>query len=205
MLRRSFATLFLVLLFTLTLTAQAPSGDISGVVADPSGAIVPGVTVTLTNPATNAVRTALTNEAGLYVLRAIPPGVYNLRAELSGFRAVERKNIEVQVGSSNRIDVTLEIGEVNSIVEVLGGAPVLQTETASIGTVIENRRIVELPLNGRNYLQLASLIPGATTNGPTSSQGKQRMGGQRNSFALNVSGQRIHFNHYALDGVEARI
>ncbi|HJZ78897.1 MAG TPA: carboxypeptidase-like regulatory domain-containing protein, partial [Pyrinomonadaceae bacterium] len=86
MLRRSFATLFLVMLFTLTLTAQAPSGDISGVVADPSGAIVPGVTVTLTNPATNAVRTALTNEAGLYVLRAIPPGVYNLRAELSGFR-----------------------------------------------------------------------------------------------------------------------
>jgi hypothetical protein len=78
----------------------------------------------------------------------------------------------------------------------------LQTETSSIGTVIENRRIVELPLNGRNYLQLASLIPGATTNGPSSSQGKQRMGGQRNSFALNVSGQRIHFNHYALDGVE---
>src|SRR5206468_44746 len=143
-----------------------------------------------------------TNEAGLSVIRAIPPGVYNLKAELPGFRTVERNNIEVQVGSSNRIDVTLEIGEVNSIVEVSGGAPVLQTETASIGTVIENRRIVELPLNGRNYLQLASLIPGATTNGPSSSQGKQRMGGQRNSFALNVAGQRIHFNHYSLDGVE---
>ena len=68
--------------------------------------------------------------------------------------------------------------------------------------MIENRAIVELPLNGRNYLQLASLIPGATTNGPSSSQGKQRMGGQRNSFALNVAGQRIHFNHYSLDGVE---
>ena len=78
----------------------------------------------------------------------------------------------------------------------------IQTENASIGTVIENRSIVELPLNGRNYLQLASLIPGATTNGPSSSQGKQRMGGQRNSFALNVAGQRIHYNHYSLDGVE---
>ena len=78
----------------------------------------------------------------------------------------------------------------------------IQTTNASIGTVIENRSIVELPLNGRNYLQLASLIPGATTNGPTSSQGKQRMGGQRNSFGLNVAGQRVHFNHYSLDGIE---
>ena len=68
--------------------------------------------------------------------------------------------------------------------------------------MIENRAIVELPLNGRNYLQLASLMPGATTNGPSSSQGKQRMGGQRNSFALNVAGQRIHYNHYSLDGIE---
>src|SRR5262245_7454766 len=202
MLGRLFTTLFLVILFTFNLAAQAPTGDISGVVSDPSVALVPGVTVTLTNPATNAVRTALTNEAGLYVLRAIPPGLYNLKAELSGFRAVERKNIEVQVGSANRIDVTLEIGEVNSIVEVSGGAPVLQTETASVGTVIENRRIVELPLNGRNYLQLASLIPGATTNGPSSSQGRQRMGGQRNNFSLNVAGQRVHYNHYSLDGVE---
>jgi hypothetical protein len=90
----------------------------------------------------------------------------------------------------------------SSVLEIVGGAPILQSENASIGTVIENRSIVELPLNGRNYLQLASLIPGATTNGPSSSQGKQRMGGQRNSFALNVSGQRIHYNHYSLDGIE---
>ena len=131
---RSFATLLSIILMTCPLAAQAPSGEISGVVGDQTGAVVPGVTITLTNPATNAVRTVLTNEAGLYVLRAIPPGVYNLKAELPGFRAVERKSVEVQVGSSNRIDVTLEIGEINSIVEVTGGAPVLQTETASIGT-----------------------------------------------------------------------
>ena len=84
---RSFATWLLVILFSFPLAAQAPSGEISGVASDPSGAIVPGVTITLTNPATNAVRVVLTNEAGLYVLRAIPPGVYNLKAELPGFRA----------------------------------------------------------------------------------------------------------------------
>ena len=194
--------------FLVTLTcvapvhAQTPSGEISGVVTDPSGSVMPGVTVTLTNQGTNAMREVQTNESGLYVMPALPPGLYRLRATLAGFRTLERKDIEVQVGSASRIPITLEVGQLTEVVEIVGGSPLLQTENSAIGTVIENRAIVELPLNGRNYLQLASLIPGATTNGPSSSQGKQRMGGQRNSFALNVAGQRIHFNHYSLDGVE---
>ena len=182
--------------------AQTPTGEISGVVVDPSGSAVPGVTITLTSAATNAVREVQTNSAGLYVIPAIPPGRYVLKAQISGFRAIERRDIDVQVGSSNRIPITLELGDLTETVEIRGGAPLVQSSNASIGTVIENRSIVELPLNGRNYLQLASLIPGATTNGPSSSQGRQRMGGQRNSFALNVAGQRIHYNHYSLDGIE---
>ena len=193
-----------VLLTTLSITAhaQTPSGDISGLVTDISGSVMPGVRVTLTNEATNAVRLATTNESGLYVIAAVPPGRYTLKAELDGFRTVERTGIGVQVGSMNRIAITLDVGQLAETVSVVGSAPMLQTESASIGTVIENRSIVELPLNGRNYLQLASLIPGATTNGPSSSQGRQRMGGQRNSFALNVAGQRVHYNHYSLDGIE---
>ncbi|MGH9852547.1 MAG: TonB-dependent receptor domain-containing protein [Blastocatellia bacterium] len=197
-------TVAFLLLFTIVLPlgAQTPSGEISGVVTDQTEAIVAGVRITLTNTATNAVREVQTNDSGLYAFPALSPGVYTLKAEKAGFRAVERKNIEVLVGSANRIDISLQIGELSNIVEIAGGAPVLQSENASIGTVIENRSIVELPLNGRNYLQLTSLIPGATTYGPASAQGQQRMGGQRNSFALNVSGQRIHFNHYSLDGIE---
>jgi hypothetical protein len=193
-----------VLLSTIAFTAfaQAPSGEISGLITDESGSVLPGVRVTLTNQATNAMRLVVSNESGVYVMPAVPPGRYTLKAELEGFRTVERADIGVQVGSSNRIAVTMEVGQLAEIVQVVGGAPMLQTESASIGTVIENRAIVELPLNGRNYLQLASLIPGATTNGPTSSQGRQRMGGQRNSFALNVAGQRVHYNHYSLDGIE---
>jgi Carboxypeptidase regulatory-like domain/TonB dependent receptor len=202
MYQRAITALFLLLILVIPLVAQTPSGEISGVVYDPGGSVVAGVKITLTNPATNAVREVATNETGLYAIPAIPPGVYTLKVEKTGFRAVERRNIEVLVGSSSRIDLNLEIGELTNVVEIAGGAPVLQSENASIGTVIENRSVVELPLNGRNYLQLTSLIPGATTNGPSSSQGKQRMGGQRNSFALNVSGQRIHFNHYSLDGIE---
>ena len=191
-----------LLLFLVAISApargQTPSGEISGTVVDTSGLAVPGVTITLTNPATNVVRTVQTNESGLYVIAAIPPGTYDVKAELSGFGTVERKSIVVQVGSANRIAFTLQVGTLSETVEVTAGSPLIQTENAAISTVIENRVIVELPLNGRNYLQLASLIPGATTNGPSSSQGKQRMGGQRNSFALNVAGQRVHYNHYSL-------
>jgi len=184
------------------LHAQTPSGEISGTVVDSSGLPVPGVTVTLTNRATNVVRVVQTNEVGLYVISAIPPGTYDLKAELTGFRTVEKQGLVVQVGSANRLAFTMDVGEISEALTVVAHSPLIQTENAAISTVIENRAIVELPLNGRNYLQLASLIPGATTNGPSSSQGKQRMGGQRNSFALNVAGQRIHFNHYSLDGIE---
>src|SRR3954464_4536089 len=182
--------------------AQTPSGEISGLVTDSSGSVLRGVRVTLTNVATNGIRLAQTNESGLYVFPAVPSGAYKLKIELEGFSTVERSNIQVQVGSSNRFPFTMEIGQLTDVVQVVADTPVIQTENASIGTVIENRSIVELPLNGRNYLQLASLIPGPTTYGPSSSQGKQRMGGQRNSFALNVAGQRIHYNHYSLDGIE---
>ena len=194
--------LLLLLAIAAPVHAQTPSGEISGTVADSSGLSVPGVTVTLTNQATNVVRVVQTNEVGLYVISAIPPGTYDLKAELAGFRTVERKGLIVQVGSANRLAFTMDVGNLSETLEVVAHSPLIQTENAAISTVIENRTIVELPLNGRNYLQLASLIPGATTNGPSSSQGKQRMGGQRNSFALNVAGQRVHFNHYSLDGVE---
>lgn len=181
---------------------QAGSGEISGTVGDASGAVVSGASVTITNPSTGFTRNLKTNESGLYSAPALIPGVYTVRVEMQGFQAQSRSNIELQVGQVAAINFALAVGNVAETIEVTGGAPVLETESTSVGTVIENKRIVELPLNGRNYLQLASLIPGATTNGPASSQGQQRMGGARNQFALNVAGQRVHYNHYALDGME---
>jgi hypothetical protein len=174
-------------LFAFPSYGQTPSGEIGGLVTDSSGSVLPGVRITLTNVATNAVRLAETNGSGVYLFPAVPPGTYTLKVELEGFSTAERSNIQVQVGSSNRFPFTLAIGQLTDVVQVIADTPVIQTENASIGTVIENRSIVELPLNGRNYLQLASLIPGGTTYGPSSSQGKQRMGGQRNSFALNLA------------------
>lgn len=198
--RISLLTTFLVV--TYSVSAQAPTGSITGTVSDASGAVVSSATVTLTNPSTNFQRAVTTNSSGVYDLPSLAPGNYNIKVEMPGFKSNVQNGVELQVGQVARIDFSLQVGNVSDTVEVTGGAPVLDTDTTALGTVIENKRIVELPLNGRNYLQLASLIPGATTNGPASSQGQQRMGGARNSFALNVSGQRVHYNHYSLDGIE---
>src|SRR5690242_9902940 len=200
--RCSLAFVFAIVLIAAIGSAQAPTGAITGTVVDPTGAVVAGATVTVANPSTNTQRVVRTNSSGIYDVPALMPGTYNLKIEMKGFTTQVRNDIELQVAQVARIDVTLQLGDVTQVVEVTGGAPVLQTETTDIGTVVENRRIEDLPLNGRNYLQLASLIPGATTNGPTSAQGQGRMGGSRNDFTLNVAGQRVSYNHYTLDGVE---
>src|SRR5712691_1792398 len=126
--------LLLLLAIAAPVHAQTPSGEISGTVVDSSGLSVPGVTVTLTNPATNVVRVVQTNESGLYVISAIPPGTYDLKAELSGFRTVERRSIPVQVGSASRISFAMEVGTLSETVEVQAGSPLIQTENAAIST-----------------------------------------------------------------------
>ncbi|MEJ7607791.1 MAG: carboxypeptidase-like regulatory domain-containing protein [Bryobacteraceae bacterium] len=145
-------------LFT-TLYAQAPTGQITGTLSDPSGAVVAAATVTATNTATNIRRETTTNQDGIFNIPALPPGVYNLQVDAKGFPRQLREALELQVGQVAKVDFTLQIGNVSETVQVTGAAPILQSETTELGTVIENKRIVDLPLNGRNYLQLASLAP----------------------------------------------
>src|SRR5437016_6765506 len=117
-----------ILLSIGAIQAQVSTGEITGTVTDPTGAVVSGATVTLTNPATNRQRTVRSNSAGVYDLSALPPGTYNLKVEMSGFATQVRNDVELQVGQVAGIDVTLKVGNVNEVVEVAGGAPVLQTE-----------------------------------------------------------------------------
>ena len=195
-------TLLLLTMSSLAVFAQAPTAEITGSVTDPTGAAVIGSKITLTRPSNNLRRSVTSNDAGIYGFPALAPGVYDLRVEAPGFSSEVRNGVELQVGQVARLDFPLKVGNVSEVIEVAGGAPVLETDTASLGAVIENRRIVELPLNGRNYLQLVSLTPGATTNSPASSVAQLRMGGARTSFTVSVSGQRIAFNRYTLDGIE---
>lgn len=181
---------------------QMPTAEITGIVTDASAKSVVGANVTITNLATNAQRTLITNTAGLYDAVSLPPGVYSLRVEIPGFKTEVRNRLEVQVGQVARFDVTLQVGDVKETVQVEAQAATLDTETTTIGTVIDTKRIEDLPLNGRNYLQLASLVPSGTTYGPPNYIATARGGGDRANFQLNLSGQRFQYNHYSLDGVE---
>lgn len=195
---------FFVLLFLLVraASAQITTAEITGTVTDSAGALIAGASVTATGTATNLRRAVTTNNSGAYSIPALPPGIYSLKVEMAGFSAQSRTGLELQVAQVARIDVTLQVGNVTEIVEVKGGAPLLETDTTSLGTVIENQRILDLPLNGRNYLQLAALTPGATTAARPSFVAGLRQGGTRSLFALSVSGQRLFFNRYLLDGLE---
>ena len=196
-----WSVLCMVVFSVLPAVAQTQAG-ISGVIHDPSGAVIPGVTVTVTNPATNFVRTGISNEAGVYNFPVLQPGIYNIKVELPGFRTIEQNDVELQVQQSARIDFTLQVGDVSQTVEVSGTAALIATENATVGTVIENKRIVDMPLNGRNFLQLVALSPNVSYGFSDSGIAGTRQGGARAQQNISVSGQRSEFNHFTLDGVE---
>lgn len=152
-------------------------GEITGEVTDPSGAVIVGAAVTVTNPQTNLTRSATTNSAGNYSFPALLPGVYNIRAEMQGFTSELRSGVQLQVQQVARIDFQFRVGAVAETVEVAGGAPLLATENATVGTVIDNQRIVELPLNGRNFLQLVALSPNVNASFADGGAATSRQGG----------------------------
>src|SRR5215468_5594867 len=176
-------------------------GEVTGRVTDPSGAVIPGASITLTNTNTNAVRNVVSTEAGAYTFPSVPPGFYRLRTELPGFKAAVSEPFEVQVQQVVRLDVVLELGQVSEIIEVATTTDLLQSETAAVGTVVENKIITELPLNGRQYLGLVALAPNVNTLSPSAGQAGSRQGGDRANQAISTGGQRIMFDYYTLDGV----
>src|ERR1051325_8974640 len=176
-------------------------GTITGEIKDASGGVLPGATITAQNLATNAVRHQQSNEAGAYTFAAMPPGAYLVKAELPGFTTAQNK-VELHVEQTLRLSFTLEIGTFSEATEVTAATPLISTENATVGTVIENRRIVELPLNGRNYLSLIALSPNVSAQFAGPGQANDRQGGSRSNQQISISGQRREFNYYTLDGVD---
>jgi hypothetical protein len=177
-------------------------GEITGEVTDPSGAAVVGAVVTATNTATNATRAVRTNDAGVYSFPSLQPGNYTVKVEMQGFRAATRSDVALQVQQTARIDFGLQVGQVTEVVEVTGSAALLATENSTVGTVIDNRLITELPLNGRNVLQLVNASPNVSFGFGSAGQAGSRQGGSRTEQNIAIAGQRGMFNHFTLDGVE---
>jgi hypothetical protein len=141
-------------------TAQAPVGSIEGVVTDSTGAVVPGATVTATSLATRATRSATSDARGAFVIATLKPGDYSLKVSSTGFVDFIAPNISVQVGQTTRVEAALSVQALNENVSVTAASVAVDTSQTAISGVVNLRQINELPLNGRNYLELAKLQPG---------------------------------------------
>jgi len=146
-------------------SAQSTFGSILGTLSDGTGAVVPGVRVTVTNLVTNERRSTATSTAGLYQFANLLPASYRLEAEMSGFKRFVREPVLLEVQQTVRIDIKMALGEVSETVEVTDATPLLQPETSSLGEVIQRRKVEDLPLSGRNTLALAALVPGVVPQG----------------------------------------
>lgn len=201
-------TTSLIVLFVLSVTPAAAqsAARIEGSVTDTSGAALPGVTVTATNQETNVARVAVTNEEGQYAIPSLIPGDYRVQGDLSGFRPGTTP-VTLTVGQVARIDLTLGMG-VEQVVTVTANAPVIDKTTSQISTVITEDLVEDLPLNGRNFTQLAALVPGVNRGTPGGAASGRS--GNAETFryaefggpAISVNGAREQFNNYLIEGLD---
>ncbi|HEV3486548.1 MAG TPA: carboxypeptidase regulatory-like domain-containing protein, partial [Vicinamibacterales bacterium] len=194
--------LLALLLLPATSFAQA-TGAISGVVSDESGAVLPGAQIDVTNTATGVARTAITASDGVYTVPLLQPGPYAVKVTLSGFKTTLRDGVIVNVNETARVDARLAIGQVAESVTVAGEPPLVETTSATLGIVIDEKKIVELPLNGRNFSQLGTLLPGvaappAALGGASGDATPGGFGAVTSGFTVN--GMRNQSNNFLLDG-----
>src|SRR6516162_851880 len=189
------------LIFPIGLATAQTFGEITGEVHDQSGAAAPNASVTVTNTATSASRSTTTNDLGIYSFPSLVPGTYQIRVQLQGFQPVVRTGVELEVQQTARVDFTLTVGQATQTIEVAGAGVLLATENATVGTVIDEKRIVDLPLNGRDFLQLVALSPNVTYGFQAPNQAVGRQGGTRSLEYIAISGMRGTWHNYTLDGV----
>ena len=183
---------FCVLLVLPVVHAQMSTGTITGIVTDPTGAVIPGVAVEMVNSDTGVKLTATTNEAGEYTVPLLQPGRYRLVAQSVGFRTRAQDGLVIESGRVTRLDLKLELGEVAETVEVVGAAPLLESETATLGQFIENKTVTDMPLNGRRVGELLALMGNAVF-----------VTGNVIRPRVAIAGGRADRQQWMLDGVNA--
>ncbi|MEX2303660.1 MAG: carboxypeptidase-like regulatory domain-containing protein [Bryobacterales bacterium] len=177
--------------------AQNVTSSIAGVVTDASGAVVPGASVSVTNTGTNAHYTGSTTDLGTFNIRSLPVGLYDLSVEVSGFKKYEARGIRTQVNETARVDVALEVGQVAESVEVQANVVNVDTESATLKTVIDQRRVEDLPLNGRDPVQLMLLVAGVQ---PYDGEGLTSGTTYPGLAGVTVNGNRGNSTNFILDG-----
>jgi len=178
--------------------AQEVTASIVGTVTDSTGAPINGAEVTATDTERGTVWPAKTNDAGSYSILRLPVGSYTVKITASGFQTVTHPAFTLVLNQTGRIDAQLKVGQASEVVEVTGAAPVLQTESTEVSTLIDSAAVTSVPLAGRNYLQLGLLAPGTTTNNPRGIDEPQNLDGGSRPF---INGNREQANQYFLDGI----
>jgi len=184
---------------------QTTTAELSGSVTDPSGAAIGKVKVTATNTGTGLSHEAVTDDAGSYLITQLPPGSYNLSAAAPGFRKTVQNNVTLEVSQRAGVDFKMQLGQVNETVEVQAAPPLLESQSSTLGNVVTERLVEDLPLNGRNFVTLAILTPGV--NGTGFSTGGTIMSGtrpddRRPGSELFSNGNREGDNNFLYDGID---
>lgn len=202
LLRRATPLLVTCILTAAAAHAQLTTSDILGTVTDTTGAVIPNAAVTVRNLGTNETRTARTDNSGTYTFSLLQPGHYSVRVESPGFKAATTSNLSVEAGDRARADAHLETGATTETVEVQAQTPLLQADNATVSSTVTAQQVQDLPLNGRNFVQLVQLVPGANEgpgNGLTSGG---RPDDRRQSSSFSVNGQDDTLNNFIIDGFD---
>ncbi|HEV2398786.1 MAG TPA: carboxypeptidase regulatory-like domain-containing protein [Candidatus Sulfotelmatobacter sp.] len=188
---------------SIPLVGQSPNGNINGLVSDASNAAVAGAEIVAVNDVTGVQYTTKTNSEGMYALPNLPPGPYRIQVSKIGFKTVIKPDIVLNVQDALSINFTIPVGAVFEVLTVQGGAPLVNTESAAVSTVVDETYVKNMPLNGRSFQDLILLTPGAVTQTPQLSNTGNGGLGETGEFSVN--GQRTESNNYSVDGVSANI
>ncbi len=188
----------LVLFRPAFLNAQYTNGNIGGTVSDPSGAMIPGAEVTITNEATGAKRVVTTNAAGFFTAPSLPVGTYTVSATAKGFKTAENRGLDLHVREDKLVPVVLQIGQVTETVEVTGGATLVELTSGEVSSLIGAQQVSELPLNGRSFVQLTLLVPGASAQEGLRPDQTGLLAG----VDISMSGSPANTNAWLVDGVD---
>ena len=195
----------LVIAAVLPLAAQVTTAELAGTVADPTGAVIGNAKVVATSTETGLAHAAVTDGSGNYLLTFLPPGGYNLSAEAAGFRRVMQNNVTLEIAQRARVDFKMEVGEVTETVQVTAAAPLLESQSSSLGSVVEQTLVQDMPLNNRNFVQLATMVPGVNGTGystPGTIMSGSRPDDRRPGSEIFSNGNREGDNNFLYDGID---